>query len=70
VNFLAGIPAAVEALKAVTMQADTVFSFRTGKIASGLNGVTTRILSDTSLATKNDSCCEFYTNGAQIPGVI
>ena len=61
-TFLAGIPIPAQALKAVTMQADRVFSFRSGKIASRLYGVTIRILGDTSLATKDDSCCEFYTN--------
>jgi len=68
-TFLAGIPAAVEVLTAVTMQADRVFSFRTGKIASRLYGVTTGILGYTSLATKDDSCCEVYTRSAQTPGV-
>jgi hypothetical protein len=67
---LAGIPVAVEALKAVTMHADKVFSFRTGKTASTLYGVTTGFLGDTSLATKVDSCCESYTSRAQIPGVV
>jgi len=69
VNFLARIPVAVEDLKAVTMQADRVFSFRTGKTASTLYSVTTEILGDTSLATKDVSCCEFYTCNVQILGV-
>jgi len=68
-TFLAGIPVAVEALEAVTMQADRVFSFRIGNIASRLYGAITGILGDTSLATKDDSCCEFYTSCTQIPGV-
>ena len=67
--FFAVIPVAVEALKAVTIQADRLFSFRTGKIASTLYGVTTGILRDTSLANKDESCCEFYTSSAQIPCV-
>jgi hypothetical protein len=51
---LVGIPVAVEVLKAVSTQADTVLSFRTGKIASRLYGVTTGILGDTSIDTKDD----------------
>jgi hypothetical protein len=68
-TFLAGIQAAVETVKAVTIQMDIVFSFRTGKFASRLYGATTGILGDTSLATKDDGCCEFYTSNTQIPGV-
>jgi len=67
---LAGIPVAVEALKAVSMHVDRVLSFRTGKTASRLYSVTPGFLRDTSLATKDDSCCEFYTSSTQIPGVI
>jgi hypothetical protein len=51
------------------MQADRVFSFRTGKTASTLYNVTTEILGDTPLATKDGSCCEFCTSNVQIPGV-
>jgi hypothetical protein len=68
-SFLAGILLPVEVLKAVIVQADWVFSFRTGKIASRLYDVTTGFLCDTSLATRDDSCCEFYPSSAQIPGV-
>jgi hypothetical protein len=52
-TLLAGIPITVKVLKAVTMQLDKVLSFRTGQEARKLHGVTTGILSSSSLATKS-----------------